>query len=264
MLLAIDVGNTNIVVGVFRAETLDRSWRLMSDAARTADEYAAQLQTLLEHSGYGFGDVSGVSISSVVPTLTTTLCDMSQRYLDQTPLVVSNGIETGIRIAIDNPREMGADRIVNALAAVRMHRVPAIIIDFGTATTFDAISEKGELLGSAIAPGMMTAMNALYQRAARLFSVELRAPPAAIGKNTISAVQSGAIFGYAGLVDRMVERFRAEMDGDPLVIATGGLAPLVVGSTTVVDLTDPHLTLHGLRLIYALNCRTPAPADGRQ
>jgi type III pantothenate kinase len=264
MLLAMDVGNTNIVVGLFRGERLDRSWRLMTDAARTADEYAAQLQTLLEHSGYAFSDVGGVSISSVVPTLTTTLCDVSERYFDRPPLVVSSTITTGVVIAIDNPREMGADRIVNALAALRMHRVPAIIIDFGTATTFDAISAEGELLGSAIAPGLMTAMNALYQKAARLFSVELKAPPAAIGRNTVTAVQSGAIYGYAGLVDRMVERFRAEMGGSPMVIATGGLAPVVVGATTVVDLTDPHLTLHGLRLIYELNSVTLAQSDGRR
>ena len=253
MLLAIDVGNTNIVVGLFRGEQLEGNWRLATDAERTTDEYAVLLRGLLAHSGNSFDQISGVSISSVVPTLTATFRELGERYLDLPSLVVSAQIETGLKIMIDNPSEMGADRIVNALAALRMHRVPAIVIDFGTATTFDAVSAAGELLGSVIAPGLVTAMEGLYRRAARLFSVELVAPPAAIGRNTVSAVQSGAIFGYVGLVEGLVARLGREMGGQPFVIATGGLAPCVVSQTNVVDVTDPHLTLHGLRLIHELN-----------
>ena len=263
MLLAIDVGNTNIVVGLFRGARLEGNWRLATDAARTADEYAVLLEGLLGHTGNTFDQVSGVSISSVVPTLTATFRELGERYLDLPALVVSAKIETGVKIVIDNPLEMGADRIVNALAALRMHRVPAIVIDFGTATTFDAVSERGELLGSAIAPGLLTAMEGLYHRAARLFSVELVAPRAAIGRDTGGALQSGAIFGYAGLVEGLVARFRRELGGDPRVIATGGLAPVVVGATDVVDVTDPYLTLHGLRLIHELN-NGPTVTRGRR
>jgi type III pantothenate kinase len=253
MLLAIDVGNTNIVVGLFRGEQLKGNWRLATDAARTADEYAVLLDGLLRHGGNSFDQVSGVAISSVVPTLTATFQELSERYLDLPSLVVTADIETGINIAIENPVELGADRIVNALAAGRMHRLPAIVIDFGTATTFDAISQRGELLGSAIAPGLQTAMEGLYQRAARLFSVELVAPRSSIGRTTVTALQSGGVYGYVALVEGLVARIRREMSGDPLVIATGGLADCVVRETDVVDVTDPDLTLHGLRLIHELN-----------
>jgi type III pantothenate kinase len=259
MLLAVDVGNTNVVVGLFDGERLDHSWRLETDAARTADEYAALLQTLLEHAGHGFNQISGVAISSGVPPLTTTFGDLSRRYFGLSPLVVSADIETGIRIAIDNPREMGADRIVNALAALRIHGVPAIVIDFGTATTFDPVSANGELLGTAIAPGLQTSMEGLYRRAAKLFSVELVPPGTAIGRNTVAALQSGAIYGYVGLVEGLVARIKREMGGQPLVIATGGLAPLIVNSTDVVDVTDLDLTLHGLRLIHELNVLPSVP-----
>lgn len=253
MLLAIDIGNTNIVLGLFRADQLTRSWRLATDPARMADEYAALLRTLLEHAGCRMDEIRGVAVSSVVPELTATFRELSVRYFAQPPLVVSADIETGVTIAIRNPREMGADRIVNALAAQRIHRVPAIIIDFGTATTFDAVSADGKLLGSAIAPGLLTSMEGLYRRAAKLFSVEMVAPETAIGRDTVSAVQSGAIFGYVGLVEGLVDRIRREMSAEPLVIATGGLAPAVVGSTRVIDVMDPDLTLHGLRLIHELN-----------
>lgn len=261
MLLAIDVGNTNIVVGLFDGERLERSWRLATDWHKMADEYAVLLQTLLEHAGYGFGQVHAVAISSGVPVLTTTFRELSQRYFGVTPLVVSAAIETGVKIVIDNPQEMGADRIVNALAALKLYRVPAIVIDFGTATTFDALSPRGELLGTAIAPGLMIAMESLYNRAAKLFPVELVPPPTAIGRNTVSALQSGGLYGYVGLVEGLVARIRRELEGDPLVIATGGLAPLIVGSTSVVDVMDQDLTLHGLRLIHELNSapRTTAP-----
>jgi type III pantothenate kinase len=264
MLLAVDIGNSNIVVGLFDGQRLVRSWRLASEATRMADEYAALLEVWLGQAGKQLGDLQAVAISSVVPPLTATFQDLCQRYFRLSPLVVTVDLDCGIKIAIDNPREMGADRIVNALAASRMHRVPAIIIDFGTATTFDAVSAKGELLGSAIAPGFLTAMEGLYQRAARLFSVELTAPPTAIGRGTVAALQSGAVYGYAGLVEGLVARIRREMEGDPLVIATGGLAPAVVAATEIVDVTDPDLTMHGLRLIYELNAPragTRGPGD---
>jgi type III pantothenate kinase len=253
MLLAIDVGNTNIVVGLFDGPRLERAWRLATDADRMADEYAVLLRAFLEQAGYGFDQVEAVAVSSVVPALTLTFEELSRRYFGLTALIVSADIETGIKIAIENPHEMGADRIVNALAAQRMHRVPAIVVDFGTSTNFDAISAHGELLGSALAPGFETATEGLYRRAARLFSVELVAPGSAIGRNTTTALQSGVVFGYVGLVEGLVERLRREIDGDPLVIATGGLSPAIVGATKVVDVTDPDLTLHGLRLIYELN-----------
>jgi len=250
MLLAVDVGNSNIVVGAFDGETLLPSWRLTTDRRRTTDEYAVLLRGLLEHHDVCPSDIRGVSLASTVPALTQTFCQLAERYFEVRPVVAHAGLQTGIVVATDNPLEVGPDRIVNALAAMRRHRVPAIVIDIGTATTFDAVTAKGELLGCAIAPGIESAMEGLVARAARLFSVELKAPSAAIGRNTVASIQSGAVFGYVGLVEGLVERIRREMDGDPLVIATGGLAPIVVPQTKVVDVTDPDLTLHGLRFLY--------------
>ena len=250
MLLAVDVGNSNIVVGAFDGETLLPSWRLTTDRRRTTDEYAVLLRGLLEHHDVRPSDIRGVSLASTVPALTEIFCQLAARYFNVTPVVAHAGLQTGIVVATDNPLEVGPDRIVNALAAMRRHRVPAIVIDIGTATTFDAVTARGELLGCAIAPGIESAMEGLVARAARLFSVELKAPSAAIGRNTVASIQSGAVFGYVGLVEGLVERIRGEMDGHPLVIATGGLAPIVVPETTVVDVTDPDLTLHGLRYLY--------------
>lgn len=253
MLLAIDIGNTNIVLGIFRGEQLLASWRLATVAEQMADEYAALLHTLLEQSGRAMDEVSGVCISSVVPLLTTTFRELSERYFKLAPLIISSDIDTGVSIATDSPREMGADRIANAAAVLTMHSVPAIVVDFGTATTFDAISAGGELLGTAIAPGVTTSLEGLYRHAAQLHSVELRAPKAAIGRNTVEALRSGAVYGYVGLVEGLVHRIRLEMGGNPLVIATGGLAQVVIRETAIFDVHDPDLTLHGLRLIYALN-----------
>lgn len=250
MLLAVDVGNSNIVVGAFDGETLLPSWRLTTDRRRTTDEYAVLLRGLLEHHDVRPSDIRGVSLSSTVPVLTETFCQLAERYFRVKPVVAHASLPTGIVVATDNPLEVGPDRIVNALAAMRRHRVPAIVIDLGTATTFDAVTAKGELLGCAIAPGIESATEGLIARAARLFSVELKAPAAAIGRNTVASIQSGSVFGYVGLVEGLVARIRREMDGDPLVIATGGLAPIVVPETNVVDLTDPDLTLHGLRYLY--------------
>lgn len=250
MLLAVDVGNSNIVVGAFEEETLLPSWRLTTDRRRTTDEYAVLLRGLLEHHNVRPSDIRGVSLASTVPVLTETFCQLAERYFNVRPVVAHTSLQTGIVVATDNPLEVGPDRIVNALAAMRRHRVPAIVIDIGTATTFDAVTARGELLGCAIAPGIESAMEGLVARAARLFSVELKAPAAAIGRNTVASIQSGAVFGYVGLVEGLVARIRREMDGDPLVIATGGLAPIVVPETKVVDVTDPDLTLHGLRYLY--------------
>lgn len=250
MLLAVDVGNSNIVVGAFDGEALLPSWRLTTDRRRTTDEYAVLLRGLLEHHDVRPADIRGVSLSSTVPVLTETFCQLAERYFKVRPVVAHASLQTGIVVATDNPLEVGPDRVVNALAAMRRHTVPAIVIDIGTATTFDAVTAKGELLGCAIAPGIESAMEGLVARAARLFSVELKAPTAAIGRNTVASIQSGAVFGYVGLVEGLVARIRREMDGDPLVIATGGLAPIVVPETDVVDVTDPDLTLHGLRYLY--------------
>jgi len=253
VLLAADVGNTNIKVGVFDGDDLKARWRLETDARKMPDEYAVLLRTLLDHGGLRMDDISGVAFSSTVPGLTSTYRELAERYFNVEPVISSANVKTGIIIATDNPHEVGPDRIVLALGAMRRHRLPAIVVDIGTATTFDAISARGELLGCAIAPGLNTATEGLVSRAARLFSVELKPPRRAIGRNTVTSIRSGAIFGYVGLVEGLVKRIRAELGGDPLVIATGGLAPIIVPETTVVDVTDPDLTLHGLRFLYALN-----------
>ena len=253
MLLAIDVGNTNIVIGVFEGELLAASWRLTTHPVRTADEYAALMRTLLEQRGLEINRVAGVSLASTVPPLTSTFRELAARYFRVTPLIVSSQIRTGVRIAVDSPEEVGADRIVDALAAWRLYETPAVVVDFGTATTFDAISAAGELLGTAIAPGFLTSMEGLYAHAAKLQRIEFQSPGTAIGRNTVAAMRSGWIYGYVGLVEGLVTRIKAELGGNPLVIATGGLADLVVRETRIVDVTDGNLTLQGLRLIYDLN-----------
>jgi type III pantothenate kinase len=253
MLLAVDVGNTNIVIGAFEGARLIDHWRIATVADRTADEYAVLLQGLLARRSMAAEPVDGVCVSSVVPSLVPTFGELAERHFDSPAVVLSSRGTMGIQLRAENPREVGADRIANALAAAQLHATPAIIVDFGTATTFDAVSGERELLGSAIAPGLVTAMEGLVQRAARLFSVELTPPPHAIGTSTISSVQSGAIFGYVGLVEGLVRRFREEMAGTPCTIATGGLAQFIAPHTTVFDLVDLDLTLHGLRLYYDLN-----------
>ncbi len=263
MLLAIDVGNTNIVLGVFEGDRVVASWRLTTHPVRTADEYAALLRTLLEQRGLSMSQVLGVSLASTVPPLTGTFRELSERYLDVPPVVVSAEIETGVRLAVDSPAEVGADRIVDALAAWKLYRTPAIVVDFGTATTFDAVTAAGELLGTAIAPGFLTSMEGLYAHAAKLQRIEFRRPDAAIGRNTTAAMRSGWAYGYVGLVEGLVARIKRELGGDPMVIATGGLAELVVQETDVVDVTDGYLTLHGLRLIHELNAPPLASVLGR-
>jgi type III pantothenate kinase len=251
-LLAADIGNTNIVLGVFRGAELLGTWRLETDSQRTADEYAVLLQLLLAQRGLDFGALGGVAIGSGVPRLQEVFAELSRRHAGCEPLVV-NGLTPGVRIAIDNPREAGPDRVSNAMAAAALYGAPAIVVDFGTATNFDVVSPAGDYIGGAIAPGVEVAAEALFRRGARLFNVALTAPERAIGHNTITALQSGIVFGYVGLVEGILARIQAELDGRARVIATGGLAPLVANETAVIEVVDPHLTLTGLRLIYELN-----------
>lgn len=263
MLLAIDVGNTNVVVGLYDGEQLAHSWRLATEHRRMADEWGSTLITLLEHRGYHLDDIDGAILSSVVPALTTSLREMAQSYLKCKLFVVEPGLRTGIRILTDNPREVGADRVVNTLATHRCYTGPALIIDFGTATTFDVVSPQGDYMGGAIAPGISISTDALYQRTALLTRVELVAPRYAIGKNTAACLQSGIVLGYIALVEGMVARIRAEMNtmfatasepAPPIkVIATGGLAPVIAAHTDVIDKVDLDLTLKGLRMIYEMN-----------
>ncbi len=253
MLLTIDVGNTNITLGLYEGAHLGPRWRLATDHDRMPDEYGLQFFGLLSHAGVPVEAVSGVCVASVVPPLTPKIEAACRKYLRREPLVVRAGVKTGVRIRYEDPRAVGADRIVDAVAVRHLYGGPACVVDFGTATTFDAISAQGEYLGGAIAPGIGVAAEALFRRAAKLPRVDLRRPPAAIGRNTTHAMQSGLLFGYVGLVEGMVSRFRAELGPQMKVVATGGLAELIAGETSVIDIVAPWLTLEGLRLIWKMN-----------
>ncbi|MFZ5591613.1 MAG: type III pantothenate kinase [Bacillota bacterium] len=253
MILVFDVGNTNIVLGVFRDQELLAHWRISTSIQRTADEYGMLLAALFQHHGISMQDVQAVVISSVVPPLMRALEELAQKYFGVEPLVVGPGIKTGIAIKYENPREVGADRIVNAVAAYEKYGGPIIIVDFGTATTFCAINARGEYLGGAIAPGIAISTEALFARAAKLPRVELVRPLSVIGRNTVSSMQSGIIFGFAGQVDAIVGRMKKELGGQCKVIATGGLAELIARETSSIDVVDNLLTLQGLRLIYERN-----------
>ncbi|MBF7082810.1 type III pantothenate kinase [Desulfallas sp. Bu1-1] len=253
MILVFDVGNTNIVLGVFQGRELVENWRLSTARHRTADEYGMLLRDLFAASNLSMTGIKAVVLSSVVPPINTTLETTCRKYFGVTPLTVGPGIKTGISIKYENPREVGADRIVNAVAGYEQYGGPLIIVDFGTATTFCAISEKGEYLGGAIAPGIGISTEALFARAAKLPRVELVKPPTVIGKNTINSMQSGIVYGFVGQVNEIVRRIKREMAGDPMVVATGGLAELIAGETPVIDKVDKYLTLHGLRIIYERN-----------
>lgn len=257
MLLAVDVGNTETVLGIFRDDELAWHWRLATVPERTADELALLFGGFLEHQGLSFDrHVTGVVISSVVPTATQSLREMVRGYFHFTPVVVEPGVKTGVSVLTDNPKEVGADRIVNALAAFTKYGGPAIVVDFGTATTFDAISEAGEYVGGAIAPGIQISARALYERTARLPRIELSAPRSVVGKNTVESLQSGIVFGYSAMVDGMVERLAKEL-GTPSVIATGGLASIVIEECQTIDHYEPWLTLEGLRLVFEKNAEQP-------
>jgi len=253
MLLAADIGNTEITLGVFEGEKLRATWHMATGIHRRADEYAALLLNLLHHQGLDISDIKEVALCSVVPPLIATFEDLFQRYFDTSPLVVGTGVKTGVRIRMDNPREVGADRIVNAAAAHHLYGGPVIIADFGTATTFDTVSREGDYLGGAIAPGIVTAAEGLFTQAAMLPRVELIRPQHAIGTNTTSAMQSGIIFGYVGLVEGIVARIQQELGEKARVVATGGYAELIAKETKVIDIVNPDLTLIGLRLIYLMN-----------
>jgi type III pantothenate kinase len=252
-LFCIDIGNTNVVMGLYTGEDLVTHWRIATDHRRMADEYGMLLLNLFQQSGRKPSCVGGIIMASVVPPLTGTFDKVCQRYFEQVPLNVDTGVETGVPIRYDNPAEVGADRVVNAVAAYHRYGGPACVVDLGTATTFDAISVSGEYLGGAIAPGIGIAAEALFQHTAKLPRIDLVRPPAVIGKNTVQSMQSGMLFGYVGLVEGLVARFRAELGPEMRVIATGGLAPLLAAETTVIDAVDPWLTLEGLRLIWDRN-----------
>ena len=253
MLLAIDIGNTNVVLGVFDKEKLVENWRVGTNAQITPDEYAMTFKDLFNFAGLEFRQITGVIISSVVPPLLPVMVEMSKKYFRLDPMVVTPELKTGITVRYDNPKEVGADRIVNAAAAYKLYGGPLIIVDFGTATTFCAVTKKGEYLGGAITPGVKISAEALFQRASKLPRVELVKPGKVIGSDTVSAMQAGIIYGYAGLVDGIVERMKKELSPDARVVATGGLAELVSPETRTIGEIRPQLTLEGLRLLYELN-----------
>jgi type III pantothenate kinase len=257
VLLAVDVGNTNVTFALFDGERLAADWRVTSHRERTPDEMAVELRQLFALRGFELDVVSGVVISSVVPNLNPALIEASRRYLKCEPIMVGPGVKTSVRVRVENPKEVGADRIANALAAYTKYGGPIVVIDFGTAVTYDAINAEGDYLGGAIAPGVEISLDALVSQTAMLRRVEPVAPDSVIGRNTVTSIQSGLVWGFVAQVEGMVARMVAELGGSAHVIATGGQASLVAGLTHVIEDTDPLLTLEGLRLIYNQN------SDGR-
>lgn len=258
MLLAIDIGNTNITLGLFDGNTLGARWRLATGRDRTADEFGIFMSGLFRRSSVPVRAIEHAAIASVVPQLTNSLVEACRRYLKCGLLVVNDACRTGVCVRCDDPSQVGADRIVDAAAVQKLYGGPACIVDFGTATTFDAISKEGDYMGGAIAPGIGISASALFQRAARLPGVHLARPPAAIGRNTVHSLQSGLLFGYVGLVEGMVERFRAELGAEMKVIATGGLAEAIARETGAISIIAPWLTLEGLKIIHDLNVKEGA------
>jgi type III pantothenate kinase len=252
-LLAVDVGNTNTVLGVFRDGELAAHWRIQTIAQRTADEYAVLIKTLLDLEGMGWKSITAGIISSVVPPVLFGLQRFFKAHCGGPALVVGPGIKTGMPILYENPREVGADRIVNAVAAYEDLKCGCIVVDFGTATTWDVVTPKGEYLGGVIAPGIQISAEALYEHAAKLPRVELARPGKVVARNTVASMQAGLVYGYAGMVDSLVERIRAEVDYPARCIATGGLAPLIATETKTIEATDDLLTLKGLKILHQRN-----------
>ena len=263
MLLVIDVGNTNTVLGIFRGERLIHDWRLQTDHRRTADEWGILIRHVFDHADLLVRQVEGVIISCVVPPLLRSLLMMSERYLGRRPMVVGPGIKTAMPIHYENPREVGADRIVNAVAAYTRYERGLIICDFGTATTVDVVTPKGGYLGGAIAPGISISAEALFHRASKLPRVEFARPARVVGRNTIESMQAGLLFGYVGLVTELINRMKAEIDFEPLVLGTGGLATIIAAETEAIDVVDLNLTLDGLRILWERNrpSTTSTPDD---
>ncbi len=253
LLLAVDIGNTNITLGLYRGEQREAAWRLATVHERMPDEYGLQILGLLEFSRISPTDLGGIALASVVPALTRTFRTACKRYLNHEPFVVDAGIKTGIELSVDQPDTVGADRIVDAVAVLQLYGGPACIVDFGTATTFDALTASGEYLGGAIAPGIGIAADALFQRAAKLSRVDLAFPPDVIGRSTTHAVQSGLLFGYVSLVEGMVLRFREHLGPDMKVVGTGGLVSLISRQTDAIEIEAPWLTLDGLRILWDMN-----------
>ncbi len=261
MLLTIDIGNTNITLGVFRGENLEATWRLATDPTRMPDEYGVALLNMLPVRGVAASDIKAVCMCSVVPPLTQVFTELCGSFLGIKPLVVGAGVRTGIKILYDTPRDVGADRIVDAAAAFRLYGGPLIIIDCGTATVFNAVSAEAEYLGGAIAPGLRLAAETLFTSTSMLRRVEMEAPKTAIGKNTTHALQSGLVLGNVDLIEGMVKRFKSELGQEAKVIATGGLSPLIASETKVFDAVNLDLTLVGLRMIHEMN-DGDSPEDG--
>ncbi|TYS13675.1 type III pantothenate kinase [Rossellomorea vietnamensis] len=253
MIFVLDVGNTNIVLGVYEGEELKYHWRMETNRHKTEDEYGMIVKNLFQHVNLSLDSIEGIIISSVVPPIMFSLERMCEKYFNITPLVVGPGIKTGLNIKYENPREVGADRIVNAVAGIKEYGGPLIIVDFGTATTYCYINEDKQYMGGAIAPGIGISTEALYSKAAKLPRIEIGRPDHIIGKNTVSAMQSGILYGYVGQVEGIVKRMKATGSTNPLVIATGGLAQLISKESDVIDVVDSFLTLKGLKLIYERN-----------
>jgi len=254
MILALDVGNSTIILGVYHNDCLVHHWRMSTEKKATEDEYAMKLQSFFTHAGISFDRISGIIISSVVPPIMFVLEEMCKKYFHVKPLVVGPGVKTSLNIKYENPREVGADRIVNAIAALQLYGGrPLIVVDFGTANTYCYINEKGDYIGGAIAPGISISSEALYNKAAKLPRIEIAKTAQVVGKNTVAAMQAGIFYGFIGQVEGIVGRMKAQSEEEPLVVATGGIASLIANETKMIDIVEPLLTLKGLYIIYKRN-----------